>query len=174
MKTNFAAGMIALLAMPAVAWGHGESQQKPSARKHARALEETAFGRAGDPGRVTRTIKVEMSDKMHFLPEDIQVNQGETVMFVVTNKGKLMHEMVLGTFKELAEHAELMRKFPGMEHDEPYMAHAAPGKTATIVWQFTKAGDFQFACLVPGHMDAGMKGRVIVFPAARQPKPSVN
>lgn len=162
MKRNFAAGMIALLAVPAVTWSHGESQQKPSARKHARALEETAFGRAGEPGKVTRTIKVEMSDKMHFLPEDIRVNQGETVMFVVTNKGKLMHEMVLGTSKELAEHAELMRKFPGMEHDEPYMAHVAPGKQGEIVWQFTQPGEFYYACLVPGHMEAGMVAKITV------------
>jgi uncharacterized cupredoxin-like copper-binding protein len=80
----------------------------------------------------------------------------------VSNSGKLMHEMVIGTMKELREHAELMRKFPGMEHDEPYMAHVAPGQDETIVWQFTKAGEFHYACLIPGHLEAGMIGKVEV------------
>ena len=93
---------------------------------------------------------------------DIVVNKGDTVRFVVRNDGKVMHEMVIGTMQELKEHAELMRKYPGMEHDEPYMAHVAPGKTGEIVWQFTKAGEFHYACLLPGHMEAGMIAKIIV------------
>jgi uncharacterized cupredoxin-like copper-binding protein len=64
--------------------------------------------------------------------------------------------------KDLKEHAELMRKNPGMEHDEPYMAHVAPGKTETIAWTFTKAGDFNYGCLVAGHFEAGMLGKLTV------------
>ena len=78
------------------------------------------------------------------------------------NSGKTIHEIVFGTMKELKEHAELMRKHPGMEHDEPYMAHVAPGKSERIVWQFTKAGEFYYGCLIPGHFEAGMIGKVIV------------
>ena len=66
--------------------------------------------------------------------------------------------MVLGTPEELKEHAELMKKFPEMEHDEPHMAHVKPGKSGEIVWQFTKAGEFQFACLHPGPL-RGRHGR---------------
>jgi uncharacterized cupredoxin-like copper-binding protein len=55
-----------------------------------------------------------------------------------------------------------MKKFPGMEHDEPYMTHVAPGKTGEIIWQFTQAGEFDFACLISGHYDSGMMGKVIV------------
>jgi uncharacterized cupredoxin-like copper-binding protein len=73
-----------------------------------------------------------------------------------------MHEMVIGTMKELKEHAEQMKKFPNMEHDEPYMAHVAPGKSEEIIWQFTKAGEFDFACLIAGHFDAGMMGKINV------------
>ena len=73
-----------------------------------------------------------------------------------------MHEFVLGTIAELKEHAELMKKFPKMEHDEPYMAHVSPGKTETIVWQFSKAGEFHFGCLLPGHFEAGMVGKINV------------
>jgi uncharacterized cupredoxin-like copper-binding protein len=81
---------------------------------------------------------------------------------LVRNDGKIMHEMVIGTMKELKEHAELMKKFPGMEHDEPYMAHVAPSKRGEIVWQFTRAGEFFYACLIPGHLEAGMIAKITV------------
>jgi len=84
------------------------------------------------------------------------------VRFVVANKGKLMHEMVIGTMDELKKHGELMKKHPTMEHDEPYMSHVAPGKKEDLVWQFTKAGEFYYACLIPGHFEAGMIGKIKV------------
>ena len=145
---------------PTVA-GHGESHAKPK-KAGSSKNEETAFGRTGDPARVSRTIEVGMDDTMHFTPGDIVIRRGATIRFKVSNSGKLMHEMVIGTMKELGEHAELMRKFPGMEHDEPYMAHVAPGKQEVIVWQFTKAGEYHYACLIPGHMEAGMIAKVEV------------
>jgi uncharacterized cupredoxin-like copper-binding protein len=70
---------------------------------------------------------------------------------------------VLGTKKELDEHAALMAKFPNMEHDEPYMAHVGPGKTGEIIWTFNRPGEFDFACLIPGHYQAGMVGKVKVI-----------
>ena len=120
------------------------------------------FGRAGDPKKVTRTVRIGMADTMRFSPSELKVKRGETVKFVVRNNGKVMHEMVIGTMKELKQHAELMNKHPGMEHDEPHMAHVAPGKTETLVWQFTKEGTFYFGCLEPGHFEAGMIGKLEV------------
>jgi uncharacterized cupredoxin-like copper-binding protein len=84
------------------------------------------------------------------------------VRFVLHNKGKVLHEMVIGTMDELKEHAALMRKFPTMEHDAPYMAHVKPGATQEIVWQFNRPGEFNYACLVAGHFEAGMVGKVTV------------
>ena len=165
-----------LLALCGVAWGHGGSQHAPSApKKQTQVIEEKAFGRTGDSKRVSRTIVVDMHDNMRFLSsgpgvrraspgasDEIRIKVGDTVKFVVGNKGKVMHEMVIGTMKELEEHAELMRKHPGMEHDEPYMAHVSPGKKEEIVWQFTKPGEFYYACLIPGHFEAGMIGKIVV------------
>lgn len=125
--------------------------------------EEKAFGRVGDPKKFARTIDVDMSDQMRFTPAELSVKQGETIRLRIKNSGKTMHEMVLGTMQDLKAHAEMMRTHPGMEHDEPYMAHVAPGKTHTIVWQFTKAGEVHYGCLVPGHLEAGMVGRVRVL-----------
>lgn len=140
---------------------HGET---PHARKFSAAqlAEEKPFGKAGDPKKVTRTITFRMTDNMRFDPSHITVKRGETIRFVAVNKGKLMHEMVFGTPDELKAHAEQMKKFPDMEHDEPYMVHVAPGKTGEIVWQFTRPGVFDFACLIAGHYDAGMMGKVTV------------
>jgi uncharacterized cupredoxin-like copper-binding protein len=103
-----------------------------------------------------------MTDAMRFNPSDIAVKRGETIKFVVKNSGKVKHEMVLGTEKELKEHYEVMKKFPEMEHADENMVTVQPGQTGEIVWQFTKAGKINFACLQPGHYDAGMKGIVAV------------
>jgi uncharacterized cupredoxin-like copper-binding protein len=148
-----------------VAYGHGASHaKKPAKKSTATKSEETDFGRPGDAKKASRTIAVGMDDSMHFTPGDIRVRQGETLKFVVGNNGKIMHEMVVGTLKELKEHAELMKKHPGMEHEAPYMAHVAPGKKETIVWQFTKVGEFHYACLIAGHLEAGMIAKIIVKP----------
>lgn len=144
------------------AWAHGEAHGRKSGKPAAINPEEKAFGKQGDPKRIDRTIHVDMNDKMRFTPSALTVKQGETIRFIVKNSGKVMHEFVLGNMAELKEHAELMKKFPNMEHDEPYMAHVSPGKTETIVWQFTRAGEFHFGCLLPGHFEAGMVGKVNV------------
>lgn len=145
------------------AYAHGDADHKAAPKKYdASKVEDKSFGREGDPAKASRTIRVEMADTMRFTPADITVKQGETVKLVATNKGQVMHEMVLGTSEDLKKHAELMRKFPGMEHEEPHMAHVKPGASGEIVWQFTKPGEFQFACLIPGHFEAGMVGKVTV------------
>src|SRR3990167_6713226 len=108
--------------------------------------EETAIGKAGVATKNTRTVTVEMADNMRYTPSEIQVKKGETVRFVVKNVGKVKHELSLGTEKELLEHLEGMKKFPDMEHDEPSKATLAPGKSGTIIWQFTKTGNVNFAC----------------------------
>ena len=141
------------------AWSHGDP--KKAATKKI-STEEKAFGREGDPKKVSRTIPVDMADTMRYSPMEITIKRGETVRFVAKNSGKIMHEMVLGTMKELKEHLELMRKHPGMEHDDPYMAHVKPGSSAPMVWEFTKAGEFYYGCLMPGHFEAGMVGKIIV------------
>ena len=147
------------LAIPAFAHGndHDKSAAESQHEDHAAAL-----GEPGNPNKVSRTIEVEMSDAMRFSPANITVKRGETIKFVVKNTGKVKHEMVLGTLKELKEHAALMQKFPEMEHAEPNQASVEPGKTGELIWQFTKAGTFDFACLQPGHFEAGMVGKVAV------------
>ena len=111
---------------------------------------------------VTKTIEIVMNDQMRFSPSVIKVKKGDVIKFVHKNSGKMIHEFVLGTPHSLAHHAEMMKKHPGMEHSEPYMTHVAPGKTGKVIWQFSKVGEFAFGCLIPGHFDAGMKGKVIV------------
>lgn len=124
------------------------------------------IGQAGVASQATRTIHVEMLDAMRYNPSSVAVKQGETIRFVIKNSGQIPHEMVLGTEKELKQHNELMKKNPEMEHADANMLTLRPGATGDIVWQFTKAGSVKFACLQPGHYDAGMKGVVRV--ASRQ------
>ena len=156
-----AALALGFLASNAV-WPHGEAPHKAKGQKSTLSTEEKAFGKEGDPKKVSRTVKIDMADSMRYSPSEITVKRGETIRFEAKNSGKVMHEIVFGTLKELKEHAALMLKNPGMEHDEPYMAHVAPGKTERVVWQFTKPGEFYYGCLIPGHFEAGMIGKVIV------------
>ena len=140
-----------LLAMTAMASG-----------THAGGHDDEAIGKPGVASKVTRTITMDMADSMRFSVPKVTARQGETIRFVVRNSGKVKHEMVLGTEKELKEHYEIMKKNPEMEHADSNMVTVAPGKTGEIIWQFTKAGKVGFACLQPGHYDAGMKGFVTV------------
>lgn len=139
---------------------HSHGHGKPAVEYSE--VEKHAFGMASDPRKAKQTITVDMSDTMRFEPAQIEVKKGDTVRFVIRNKGKLQHEMVLGTGTSLNAHAKMLMKFPGMEHDEPHMAHVDPGAEHEMGWQFTEAGEFAFACLVPGHSQAGMKGTIIV------------
>ena len=155
---------------PGLVLAHGDDDHKAKATATAKAddghahehHDSDAIGVAGDPAKATRTVNVGMTDAMRFTPSTLKVRQGETVHFVVKNAGALKHEFVLGTEKELKEHYELMKKFPEMEHSDPNMVTVAPGHTGEVVWQFTRSGKVDFACLQPGHYDAGMKGAVTV------------
>ena len=150
----------ALLASGPQVFAHGDEHGKKTVNKIS--LEEKAFGRQGDPKKVGKTIEIDMADTMRYTPDTLTVRRGDTIKFIVKNSGKQTHEMVIGTQKELNEHSELMRKFPTMEHEEPYMIHVSAGKTEEMIWQFTKAGEFHFGCLIPGHFEAGMKGKISV------------
>lgn len=56
----------------------------------------------------------------------------------------------------------MMERFPEMEHDDPYSVRFESGSSGEIVWTFTNAGSFEFACLIPGHYEAGMHGPILV------------
>ena len=158
LKTLLLASM---LTAPGLAAAHGPAAHL-KAKTEAVRKEQKDWGIAGDAQAVTRTIEIRMSDKMRFTPDLIEVREGETVRLVHRNGSKILHEFVLGTKEELEAHAALMLKFPNMEHDEPYMAHIGAGQKGEIVWTFNRAGEFDFACLIPGHYQAGMIGKVRV------------
>lgn len=109
-----------------------------------------------------------MGDNMRFTPNNLQVQQGETLRIVVVNDGKEQHEFVIAAKTELDAHAVLMVKHPGMEHDELYMTRVAPGKKSEIVWTFNRAGDFDFACLLAGHYQGGMVGKINVVASKKE------
>ena len=156
-KMWVAAGALVLVATNAM--GHGDEYGKASGPV---VKEQKPWGIAAEPQAGLRAIHVSMNDRMRFVPDSIAVKAGETVRLVVKNDGRQTHEFVIGTKKELDEHATLMKKFPNMQHEEPYMVHVAPGKTGEIVWTFNRPGEFDFGCLIAGHYDAGMVGKIRV------------
>ena len=159
MKTKIILATIGLT-LAQFSFAHSEQHAKKPNQQAIFIQEEWGIG--ANKKEVSRTIVIKMTDKMRFSPEKLDVRLGETIRFEVKNDGKVMHEMVIGTKPILDKHAELMLKNPNMEHDEPYMAHVSPGKTGEIIWKFNRKGDFDFACLMAGHYQAGMIGKIEV------------
>lgn len=161
MKTAIAT-LAVLAALTGAAWSSGSHE----GGHHDGGSEAMAIGKPGDPSAVvsTRTVAMlELDDGgMAFEPASITVKEGETVRIELTNKGKLEHEFVMNTHDEIMEHKAEMEKSSGMMHDDPNALRLAPGETGEIVWQFTRAGTFGFACLIPGHYELGMKGTIEV------------
>lgn len=174
--------LVALLCTPVLAWAQGshgahvghDMGTMPGGQEMAVMPHDAmgtqgstsvhVAGRPGDPAQVTRTIPIQMGDAMRFTPADITVKAGETVRFFIVNQGQLVHEMVIGTRAELDAHAEMMKTMPGMQHAEPNQISLKAGQRGGIVWTFDKVGTFAFACLVPGHKEAGMVGTITVLP----------
>lgn len=125
-----------------------------------------AYGEPGDPSADAQTVEIEMDEteagEMVFRPDRIEVDEGQQVRFVLKNEGDVEHEFVLGTREEIEEHAEEMRESPQMDHDDPNAERVDPGREDDLVWKFDEAGEFDFACLIPGHLEAGMSGEIVV------------
>ncbi|WOJ89966.1 cupredoxin family protein [Methylocapsa polymorpha] len=137
----------------------------PDTQAHMHDAPAFSAGEPGDAQKSSRVIQVTMQEhdgKMLFVPDRIEVEKGEQIKFMLHNIGELEHEFVLADTEENLEHAEMMMKNPEMRHVDPNARRVAPKQTDEIVWKFTKAGEFEFACLIPGHRDAGMFGVVEV------------
>ena len=134
----------------------------PITIKKSRSSSERPFGREGDPRKVKRVIRIEMSDTMRYFPAELRVKRGDTVRFVLKNTGRMPHDMVMGSMDELKKRAALVKKDGEAALRGASAARVAPGGTARLVWQFTRPGEYYYGCLVPGHFDAGMIGTIIV------------
>ena len=126
---------------------------------------KSTAGSPGDPTQPARTVEVVMSEDgagMHFSPDRVDVPRGEQVKFVIRNTGSIRHEFFLGTKDDNKSHAAMMAAMPAMKHDDPNAKTVEPGQSATLLWRFTHKGEFEFACLVPGHYETGMHVLVAV------------
>jgi uncharacterized cupredoxin-like copper-binding protein len=147
----------------AATFAFGSAWAGPGDKGHSHA--SFSAGEPGNPKRPARVVQVTMREsdgKMMFVPERVEIKRGEQIKFILRNNGELDHEFVLATTEENIQHAEEMKKNPEMEHDDPNSKRVAPTKSAEIIWRFTKAGQFEYGCLIPGHREAGMTGTIIV------------
>jgi uncharacterized cupredoxin-like copper-binding protein len=134
------------------------------ARLHAHEGHFSA-GEPGDPKKPFRVVEITMQESngtMSYRPKALEVRRGEQIKFVITNAGMLAHEFILANTADNLKHAELMKKYPDMEHDDPNGKTVQPGAKAEMLWRFTNTGTFEFSCLIPGHREAGMVGTVTV------------
>jgi len=133
----------------------------PSAVGH----EEHTFGGPGDPNKPSRIVHVVMREdgnKMLYEPDAINVKKGEQIRFVVDNDGLFNHEFILGTERDIRNHAAAMKKHPDMEHEDAHSLTVGMMSRGELLWRFTHAGRFVYACLIPGHLERGMKGTIVV------------
>ena len=125
-----------------------------------------AAGVPGDPKKPARSVEISMTEtgdgKLLYSPDRIEVRRGEQIRFVLKNAGKLDHEFMLDSIANNAKHKVAMEKNPDMEHDDPNGKRLASQRSSDLIWRFTKSGTFEFACLIPGHYEAGMRGIVVV------------
>jgi uncharacterized cupredoxin-like copper-binding protein len=91
---------------------------------------------AGSSSSKTVTIKVTATE-FKFALSRRSVPKGTTVIFKITNKGKIEHD-----FKILGKKTRLLKR----------------GQTATLKVVFRKKGKFGYVCTVKGHAAIGMKG----------------
>jgi uncharacterized cupredoxin-like copper-binding protein len=164
-------GAAALALAHTAAGAHGAAGHGARHAEGSYKVVQTDFGIAGRRQQVRRTVIIDMDDRMRFTPPLVEVQEGDTIRFVLRNKGKMRHEWVLGTDADLKHHAELMRRHPAMEHDAMHMVHLDPDQRDELVWTFNRAGRFAFACLIAGHHEAGMVGSVVVTPRLPRPTP---
>lgn len=132
---------------------------------HSHAHGGFSAGEPGNPKRPARVVQVTMREsdgRMVYVPERVEVKRGEQIRFVLRNNGALEHEFVLATREDNLKHAEAMKNNPEMEHDDPNAKRLQPSKSGEVVWRFTKSGEFEYGCLIPGHREAGMIGMVVV------------
>ena len=149
---TFMAAAVLVAGLSGIANGHGDEH-------------ETVYGKPGDakkPARVVQIVMRELDGKMIFIPDKLRVRKGEQIRFQLRNNGEVDHEFVVGTVEENLKHMKEMEKNPDMEHDDPNAKRLKPKATGELIWQFTKAGTFDFSCLIPGHRPAGMFGTIVV------------
>lgn len=158
-----ALALVLVTAAGSAGWAHGPGHRH-SHGGHSQAAHPA--GEPGDPRRPSRIVQIAMREtedgRMLFSPATLSVKRGEQVRFVLRNVGKIEHEFVLDSVEGNAEHKAAMASNPTMEHHDPNAAKVAAGKSGELVWRFTTRGEFEFACLIPGHYEAGMKGIVTV------------
>jgi uncharacterized cupredoxin-like copper-binding protein len=165
MKKTLALVAMFFVAGSATVPAHGPSGHHGHGGGHQTSREGSAYGQPGDPQLPSRTIVVKMMEadgKMLFEPASIEVREGEQIRFRLDNVGALDHEFLLGTPQEIEEHAEMMKAMPDMKHDDPNSRQVPAKASGDLLWHFTSAGQFDFACLIPGHREAGMSGKIIV------------
>ena len=136
-----------------------------SIRAFAHGNHTFAAGEPGDPKRPFRVVEIVMTDgpgTMAYVPARLEIRRGEQIRFVLKNVGLVDHEFLIDSFANNAKHKKEMEEHADMQHDEPNGARLKPGTTTEILWRFSKAGTFEFACLIPGHYETGMKGTFVV------------
>lgn len=105
-----------------------------------------------------RMIVIRMDDKLEFVPSEVSVTPGETILFVLPNVGSsLTHEFQVGPADRVALDQADGQIVVEADKIEPFHVDY-------LTYTFGGAGPYAFACHEPGHYEAGMKGVIDLTP----------
>ncbi len=154
------------LTSPIYAAGNGHDGHHSHDNDNAHMI---AGGMPGKESEINRTIEIIATDDLKFSQPSLDVKDGETIKFVLINKGETAHDFTIGTpeiqvahQKEMSKMMEAMDSHEGhkMEHNDPNALFLNPGEKKELIWKFKKTAKLEFGCNVPGHYQAGMKGDI--------------
>ncbi len=112
-----------------------------------------ACGGASGP---TAEISADMSDLM-FTPANFEVPAGATVTLKLTNSGAVEHNFVI-----LKQGAVYTTGADIKPEDIIIDAKLAAGESGEFTFKIDEAGEYTVVCNVPGHLEAGMVGKLVV------------
>lgn len=142
---------------------HGKMQEQHGTNSSVHDSKGNLTGEPGKERNVSRIITVTADDTMRFFHEPLNVKKGETIQFVVTNKGTMTHEFTIATKDEQKKHGKMMMNNVGMHHGPGGNSITVqPNESMTIIWKFGSAQQIEAACNIPGHYQAGMYSTINV------------
>ena len=116
-----------------------------------------------DVPEASTSLNVTMSD-FAFDPDKVAVPPGAEITITLDNTGSVEHEwVILKDGVQIESESELPEDEETLLADFVYWeAEVEPGESGTFTFTAPERGFFQVICAIPGHLAAGMEGRLQV------------
>ena len=116
----------------------------------------SACGGSGGLGAPAAKISIEMSEFM-FTPKELAVYSGQEITLDLHNSGAVEHDFTI-----LKKSAVAKTPFDREKQAGDILAEfrLGAGKSDTFKFTLPEPGEYEIICVVPGHVEAGMVGKI--------------